>query len=315
MPPAVRRHCPASSVRRPAVVSSLRKMLGILDLFTASRPVLTIEEIVVGLGYSRPTGYRHIAELCRAGLLSRRSAGDVALGPRVVELDYVMRQGDPILEPSQAVARELRDRCGCDTLLLTLVGDRVVTTHHERGSDPLTISYSRGRPVPMFRGAGSRAILAFLPLARQRKLFAVHAEEIAAAGLGRDWDAFRAALQAMRRAGTTTSIGELDQPNIGVGAPILDGGGKPVGSLVLVLSRPRYAIADKTLLAQLVTEAAGRIGASMRPLATPAAEAAAVAAPPARPSSAARKPRRSGKQPPARQQRRQKDKRREGTIG
>ncbi len=238
-------------------------MLGILDLFTPARPVLTVEDVVTEFGYSLPTGYRHIAELCRAGLLSR-VAGSLTLGPRIVELDYVVRQGDPMLEPSQALARELRDRCGCDTLLLTLLGDRIITTHHERGSDPLTISYSRGRPVPMFRGAGSKAIVAFLPLAKQRRLFAGSSQEIAAAGLGHDWPAFRAAMQAIRREGTTTSIGELDPPNIGVGAPILDGAGMAVGSLVLVLSRPRYAIADKALLARMVTQASQQISTAMR---------------------------------------------------
>ncbi len=141
--------------------------------------------------------------------------------------------------------------------------------HHERGTDPATVSFGRGRPMPLFLGAGSRIIIAALPASRQRKLYAAHPQEAEAAGLGADWRSVRAALERLRRAGHAVSMGELDAQNIGVAAPIIAEDALPA-SLVLVLGRQRYTVADKPLVAGMVMNAARRIEAALDPNAAPA---------------------------------------------
>ena len=242
-------------------MSSLRRMLAILDLFTPERPVRIAEDVAAGCGCSVATAYRYLAELCRAGLLAR-VAGAYALGGRIIELDYTIRACDPLLQAAQPIMRELRDRTGCDVLLADMTGDRILASHHERGNDPATVSFGRGRPMPLFRGAGSKVIIASLPWARLRKLHAGRGTEVSAAGLGENWAAFRAAIAAIRRAGCAVSLGELDPQNVGVAAPVRHGGAVPSGGLVLVLSRARWSIADKQLVAELVKTAAARIAAA-----------------------------------------------------
>src|SRR5580704_16272660 len=85
-------------------VSSLSKMLQVLTLFNASEPLLTADEIMQRLDYTRPTTYRYIRELCAAGLLGRFANG-YALGPRVIELDYIIRQADPVLKVARGRMR------------------------------------------------------------------------------------------------------------------------------------------------------------------------------------------------------------------
>ena len=41
-------------------MSTLKRALAILDLFSLATPVLTAEEIISKLSYSAPTGYRYI---------------------------------------------------------------------------------------------------------------------------------------------------------------------------------------------------------------------------------------------------------------
>ena len=238
-------------------------MLAVLDLFSVDQPVWKADEVAASFRCSVATAYRYLAELCRAGLLTRTSS-TFTLGARIVELDYTIRQSDPLRRAALPIMRELRDRTGCDVLLADMIGDRILASHHERGNDPTTVSFGRGRPMPLFRGAGSKAIIATLPVARLRRIYNARQDEIAGAGLGDDWKGFRAALAAIRRAGHAISLGELEPQNVAVGAPVPHGEGAAPGSLVLVLSRARWGIADKTVIAALVEMAAARIGAAAR---------------------------------------------------
>jgi len=237
------------------------RMLGVLDFFTPECPLLTPEEVAGRLGCSTATAYRYIARLCAAGLLAR-FRGSYALGPRVIELDHTIRQGDPLLHAAQPVMRALRDDTGCDVLVASMYGERILAVHHERGDDSGAVAFGRGRLMPLFRGAGSRILVASLPVRQQRRLYDANRAEAAETGLGTDWKSFRTTMEALRRSGHALSLGELEPQNVGVAAPISAEGALPA-SLVLVLGRQRYAIADKTLIAGMVVQAAERIVADL----------------------------------------------------
>jgi DNA-binding IclR family transcriptional regulator len=224
-------------------MNSLSKMLAILDLFDAQTALISAEEIIGKLNYSRPQGYRYIRELCAAGLLIRFKSG-YTLGPRCIELDFLIRQNDPLLQASEPVMRQVSDQNGCDVLLATMYGDRIVAIHHERGSDPTTISFGRGRRMPLFRGAGSKVILAALPRATQMKLVAAHQHELASSTLGSSWDEIAPALRSIRKSGYAISVGELDPSNVGIGIPLVSEDAAFPSSLVLVMSAARYKTTD-----------------------------------------------------------------------
>jgi len=239
-------------------MSSLKRMLAVFDVFTPDEPSLTADEIMARLKYSRGTAYRYIRELATVGLLAR-TGNRYSLGPRIIELDYFIRQNDPNLHVIQPVMRALSDRLECDSLWASFFGQQVVVTHHEQGVTNLTVSYGRGRRMPLFRGAGSKVIIAALPTARQKNLYLANAAEIAAAGLGASWTEFKSTMTAVRRAGCAISKGELDRGNVGVSAPIaLDSSNAP-GSLTLIFGVKRYATADEDLLVRITRDAAAQI--------------------------------------------------------
>ena len=88
-------------------LSSLTSTLAILALFSASDPVWSAERIIEQLAYSRPTGYRYVRELVSAGFLVRVAPGSYSLGPRIIELDYQIRQSDPLLKAGLPVIHGL----------------------------------------------------------------------------------------------------------------------------------------------------------------------------------------------------------------
>ena len=254
--------------------SSVARVLRVFDLLTVDEPALSADQIVERLGTSRTTGYRYIRELCSAGLLSR-VGGAYALGPRIIELDYVIRQFDPILAASAPIVRELRETAGCDVLLASIFGDRIVATHHEQGGDRTEISFGRGRPMPLFRGAGSKAILSCLRPARQRELFERNRHAAAAAGFA-SWDAFKAEMLAVRRQGLAVSTGELDAENVAVAAPIVPDSRSAPGCVIAVFAKSRYAIADKKLVERIVKSAAARIALGLAQQRDPALQTLAL---------------------------------------
>ena len=244
--------------------SSLSRMLAILDLFGETAPALSAEDIVARLGYSRPTGYRYVRELVSAGLLVR-SAGGYALGPRIIELDWHIRQSDPVLAASRGIVRDLAVRSGCSVTQMGMYGERIVTIHHEQGAEPLAISYDRGRPMPLFRGGPSRAILAWLPRARQERLFERHSDELPEPVRELGFARFADELQAVRRAGYAVSFGELDLDNVGLAAPVFRGDRGVSGSLCLVLTTVRYRTANRDLLLEMLLDSARRISRALEP--------------------------------------------------
>ena len=88
-------------------MSSLGSSLSILGLFGPDRPTLSAESITESLGFTRPTGYRYLRELVASGLLVRLAPGTYALGPRIIELDWQIRQSDPLLRAGLSVIQDL----------------------------------------------------------------------------------------------------------------------------------------------------------------------------------------------------------------
>ncbi|GAA0304744.1 hypothetical protein GCM10009087_13290 [Sphingomonas oligophenolica] len=248
---------------RIAGASSISKAFSILDLFSAERPIYTADEITAALGCSRPQGYRYIRDLCQAGFLIR-SASAYRLGARAIELDYIVRQSDPLLRAAGQTMREICEESGCDVLLTSLVGDRIITIHHERGTDPTTVSYSRGRVLPRFSGAGSKAIVAALPLGQQRSFFHQFLPLESHSSLGSTWEEARIALKDIKRRGIAISEGELEPENVGIAAAIPVEASGTYSSLVLVVGAARYRTTDPTSIARLVKAAALRVADQLR---------------------------------------------------
>jgi DNA-binding IclR family transcriptional regulator len=262
-------------------MSSLARMLSILDLFGAESPVLSAEEIIATRKTSRPTGYRYVRELVASGLLVRADGG-YSLGPRIIELDWLIRRHDPVLTRSRDVVRDLVSRSGCGVTQMGIYGDRIVTIHHERGPEALEIGFDRGRPMPLFRGAPSRAIVAFLPRARLQRLFERHRDELSAEQKKRGFERFYDEMQAVRREGYALSLGELDADKVGLAAPVFRRERVVAGSLCLVLSRTRYETANAPLLVARLTEAAAAISAVLEPADADARPRRRISPPPTR---------------------------------
>lgn len=227
------------------------RLLQALAQFSIERPRWTVDEAAAALGVSATTAYRYFKQLTAAGLISPVAGAGYILGPAIIQMDRQIQATDPMLIAARGVMVDLIQHApeGSTMLLCRLFHDRVICIHQVMGRGPQPpVSYERGRPMPLYRGATAKAILAHLPSRTLKSLFAHHADEITAAGLGKNFDDFRTALTALRRAHVCVTHNEIDTGRTGIGAPIFDREHAVLGSLSLAIPGAR---ADAALIERL----------------------------------------------------------------
>jgi len=216
-------------------------MLSVLDTFSEDAPIWTVGKIAAGLGYTRATAYRYVGGLCDAGLLTRVAQGAYGLGPRIIEMDRQIQRCDPLLAVAQRVMQGLlHPNRGQVVLLCSLFRETVLCIHQAGHDKALALSYARGRPMPLFRGATSKVILACLPERRLTRLYLEHQVKIRKAGLGRTREEFLASLKSIRRQGFSITRAEVDRGVVGIAVPVFGGERAVIGSLSIVFSKKRF---------------------------------------------------------------------------
>lgn len=214
------------------------RVLAVLGLFSIDRPEWTVEAISEALNLSGSTAYQYVRSLVVAGLLTGIRGGRYTVGPAVIELDRLTRRFEPLVNAAHDMMHRLADEHPGESVALLCrlyrLGVMCVDQYAPRAPN-LAISYERGRPMPLLRGAASKVILANLPSRTLKRFFDRNATDIGAAGLSTSWGAFKRDVHMWRRAGALATHGELDPGMIGVSSALFDADNVVVGSIGLVI--------------------------------------------------------------------------------
>jgi DNA-binding IclR family transcriptional regulator len=245
-------------------MSGSERAIGVLKLFTLEKPEWTAEEVAASLQVSTASAYRYVAVLSEAGLLTSIANGRYTLGPAIIQYDRQIQLTDPLLQVAKPVMADILPFAPADStvLLCRLFCDTVLCVHQLAKPDGQTrVSYERGRPMPLLRGATSKVILAHLTLRELRRLYDAHREQISMARLGDTWEAFRKCMAEIRKGGHLVTHAEVDPERIGISVPIMDGRRRVLGSLSYVIPASEERMV--TRLASLVAAGATEIEAAM----------------------------------------------------
>lgn len=219
------------------------RVLSILGLYTIEQPEWTVDAIAAALNLSGSTAYQYVGSLVNAGLLVGSRSGRYTVGPAVIELDRLMRRFDPLIQHAQQALRRIVSHHPGDAvgLLCRIYRFQVMCVDQQVIKSPnFAISYERGRPMPLTRGAASKAILAHLEGRHLRKFYDANAAEVRDTGLGSSWTNFRLAMKALRKERVVAAAGELDPGLMGVSAPVFDASNNVLGSIGLVISAATF---------------------------------------------------------------------------
>jgi len=239
-------------------MSQVAKVLQILDLFSEQHTTLSAEEIAELMALPRTTAFRQVRQLCDAGLLTKLSTR-YALGARIIHLDYKIRRFDPLLLASLDAMKALAHDTTCTAVLSNLYGDEVMAVHVEPGQDIAALSFGRGMPFPLFRGAPSKVILANLPLSRLRALYKKHGSPPAIQGFGEDFEGFMQTLRDCKKQRYAVSHGEVDPHVTGLACAIVPVDGLVAGSIGVAFESARESLFNESTLAGKLMNAATAI--------------------------------------------------------
>jgi DNA-binding IclR family transcriptional regulator len=239
-------------------ISVLKRVAAILELMTEDRPYLKVEDVSARLQVSAATAYRYVADLCEMGLLHRIS-GAYAPGPKVLELDYLIRRFDPMLQVSASTVTELSRQTHCHVLLSRLYGLSMVNVFYAKAEGLPDIPFIPGRRLPIFQGSPSRVVLAHMDRRRLRRVFDANESDPWRAKIGATWEEFVAANQQVRKAGCYVSRNELAPDTTGVAVPIFDDTGDAIGALAMTFASSAPPWLGEDMIVQLATQHARTI--------------------------------------------------------
>ena len=216
--------------------NSADRILGILNVFTEDRQMWMPEDLMQELGYSRPTLYRYLKSLKTAGLLASLPGGAVMLGPRVVEMDFLAQRSDPLVQFGEPLLDDLAKAFPCSSLLVRWYGDKLLCVTSRCSTISPLSSYPRGRPMPLRRGAISRAILAFLPRRQLEPKIRDNLAEFASIDLGTTVEEVLAKMRETKRAGFAMARGEVTKGVVGIAAPVFSDSAVPIAAVAVTIS-------------------------------------------------------------------------------
>ena len=250
-------------------MKTTERMLRLLQMFTVDFPEWSVDDAAQALGLAQSTTYDYFRDLLGAGLLVGSRTGHYVIGPAIIEFDRLARISDPMISKAQPIMQSLAKTGGVQTIALVCRLYRMsvlCVAQHAIGQCDFSVSYERGRPMPLFRGAASKIILAHIERRKLRRYFDEWAPDIAAAGLGTTWEDFRTGLRRIRAQPVLSTEGELDVGRVGISAPVFSPEDEILGSVSLVVLAGDLArspgLAD--MLALRVGEAGERLTQAMR---------------------------------------------------
>ena len=246
-------------------MSGLTRFTAVLRLFNEKKSAWTVHEISEALGIPVSTAYRTVRDLVGASFLEASTEAEYRLGAAFMEFDLLTRLTDPAVRAGRPVLHDvvMQARIPCVGLLSRLYNETVMCIADEAaGGAGFRTSYERGRPMPLTRGATSRAILAQLPPRRLGKLL----EQSSPADRKQAELATnsREALLQVRKRGYCISRGEIDRGLVGIAAPLVVPESGLLGSLSLVVEAKGLDDATERRLVLLTVSAASLLTEELR---------------------------------------------------
>ncbi len=229
---------------RPGMATQSR-MLKLMILFSETESALSAEQIAERLGATLSTTYRDLQKLRQYGFIEQVLDDRFVLGGRISMLDRIARTTNVLLAAAGEEMARLSTETGLTVTLTRLYGNAILGLGHVDGDSRLSIGYERGQVVPLFRGCTGKVILAALPWRNLRKIFDGSKEEIRAAGLGEDWQQFRANVRGFGANPVLWTEGEVMPDNIAVATVLLAPSGMPLGSMTIILRRAVEGVVDR----------------------------------------------------------------------
>jgi DNA-binding IclR family transcriptional regulator len=259
--------------RRPVVgppgVGLLVKAFQILDLFTEKRSPWTQAELARETGLARSTLSRLVRFLVARGFLMEQR-GRYVLGFAAIDLGRRAQLQFNLVDVCYDLLEEAAEATG-ETVILTGYDESrscvVCLAQIPSRHGGLRVFENIGNTYPLYAGASSKAVLAFLPKQTIERVLSGSLAPINPA-VRFNAKALRGQLGEIRQKGYVVTREETFPGVCGVGAPVLSVRGRPLGSVAMALplhrTNAKTIAACAKLLIDIEQRAAARVAGTAR---------------------------------------------------
>lgn len=245
-------------------LQTLNRTIAVLDCFTQEGTELGVREIARMVNLSSSATGRLLAALKESGILSQNpETRAYSMGPRVLSWASVYQATLDVRNKALPAIQELHQATQETISLYVLDGADRVCVERLESPEGIRIVTRVGRRLPLYAGSAGKAILAYLPPARQEEIIdGVPLEPLTPKTIV-DPAALRKELKKVRAQGCAISFGEWIADAAGVAAPIFRQGGEVIGALSISGPSSRFNKEKVALYCNEVKRVAGQISASM----------------------------------------------------
>ncbi len=254
--------------------TDLERDSGGLELISKAGAVLDILEqhkeasaadLAAALGEPLSSVYRLLQSLTTTGWVDRGSRrGAYRLGLSLMTIGGLVEDHLDIREASLPSLRELVDATKVTSFLCVRRGPRAVCVERIEGYAVQSLAMLLGGSLPLYAGAASRALLAFLPVAEQSAILKDISQQLRDDPPRPDDKDIIADIARIRAAGYSVSDGDVTPGIASLGAPVFNHRGEVQGALSLSGLRGQVlnpAGVDDTI--ELLRIAAGKASAAL----------------------------------------------------
>lgn len=204
--------------------------MDVLNLFL-DHPKLSLSDMAQLSGIPKTSVHRMIRSLEEMGFLHKDADGYYALGLMFLQFGHLVAERLDIRNIARPFMQKLRDEVDQAVHLVLRDGDEAIYIEKLDTQHPVRLYTKIGRKAPLYAGAASRIILAFLP-DEQRKIYLENVElKPIASGTVTSMARLVELLEQSRRTGYSHSRSELENYTAELSAPIFDHSGQIIAAL------------------------------------------------------------------------------------
>ncbi|MDQ0176419.1 IclR family transcriptional regulator [Bacillus chungangensis] len=206
------------------------KSMDVLNLFlTYSK--LSFNEIVQVSGIPKTSVYRMIGSLEEMGFLQKDETGKYSLGLSFLQFGHLVAERLDIRQIALPIMETLQNNVGKAINLIIRDGNEAIYIEKLDTNEPVRLYTAIGRRSPLYAGACSRIILAYLSDKEIDHYLETTELKPLAAGTITDKNKLQEILKTARRNGYTISHSELENHTTSVAAPIFNYKGEVIAGL------------------------------------------------------------------------------------
>ncbi|PGS51132.1 IclR family transcriptional regulator [Bacillus sp. AFS041924] len=206
------------------------KSMAILNLFLTNSK-LSFNEIVQLSGIPKTSVYRMLMSLEEMGFLDKDQDGKYSLGLLFLQFGNLVADRLDIRQVALPIMHELHDEVGEAVNLIVQDGNDAIYIEKLDTKQPVRLYTAIGRRTPLYAGACSRVILAFLPHSEQEQYIEQIELKPIASGTITEKEKLRLILEETQKTGYTFSRSELENYTSAIAAPIFNAKGQVIAGI------------------------------------------------------------------------------------